>query len=208
MTARAGGGGRQFGAAGNLMRVAVARAMCRNPRMHVSHCVFACGAVLASASVGCAPRAAAPASAAAPTETPLALATPIDAGAGSTLPIDAGAAPRYAASDVPSFELTVRVRGGGAFAGGVRSEPVGIDCHAANQQQDVVVECAARFVAGQKVTLHHVAGGAAHLGQFHLERGARPEKCKMTDQRCELVLDADTVVTVYPISVPPPPPPP
>ena len=104
--------------------------------------------------------------------------------------------------------LTVKILGAGSVAGSVKSTPSGIHCvlppnsGGANQ-----VECSASFSA-YSVTLSFLPGGAGQTAQFFLLDSKGTRNCldqpASAGTACTVSLLEDTVVNVYPISIPPP----
>lgn len=105
-------------------------------------------------------------------------------------------------------QLSVRVRGAGSVLGGVSSRPAGIDCVLDSMHSDR--ECRADFPRGQPIRLTYSPGGAGMVAQFYIWRGGTWVNCGTTPASagltCDLVLNSDTQVQVFPISIPPPPP--
>jgi hypothetical protein len=102
--------------------------------------------------------------------------------------------------------VTVKMNGGGAIRGAVRTEPGGIYCALAFEDENGR-ECFADF-AGGKLALSFEPDGASSVAQFSVVRGDKREMCEgqMGAMKCTLDLDGDVRVEVFPISVPPPPP--
>jgi hypothetical protein len=109
-----------------------------------------------------------------------------------------------------SHRLTVVIIGAGSVVGGVRSTPSGLDCALAAGPGGVSrKECSAEFADGAQITLAFVPDGAGQVAQFFIKRADSDEQScgaspAATPASCQLVLDADETVTVFPTSIPPP----
>jgi len=108
-----------------------------------------------------------------------------------------------------SHRLTVIIVGAGSVVGGVRSTPSGLDCALASGPGGVSrTQCSAEFADGELITLAFVPDGAGQVAQFLIQRaGSDEESCgavPAAPESCQLVLDADETVTVFPTSIPPP----
>ena len=108
-----------------------------------------------------------------------------------------------------AHRLTVTIIGAGDVVGGVRSTPAGLDCALAIGPGGLATKaCTSEFPDGEALTLAFVPDGSSDTAQFFIKRADVDSKnCgefpASTIQSCQLVLDADVTVAVYPVSAAP-----
>lgn len=102
----------------------------------------------------------------------------------------------------------MKIVGAGSVSGRVMSAPSGIQCVlVTNAGGSNEVACSASFSV-RSVTLSFLPNGAGQTAQFFLSDSKGTRNClgqpAATGSSCAVSLFENTVVSVYPISIPPP----